>query len=208
MKVVIRLGDKNFKVPDPADSASFKNGNGCKLLYIVRRDLQLSDSEDSESENAARPSSKKTSKKEREECREKEKTKEDHENEDSAEWAKARKKVEEFLDFPALISAMNFRNKTESSMFSQNSSTSSRQQMACREAAPIPNTRHNAVFLRDNPKAAQVILASPYHNGEDLRTQDKRDGNEDLKGDPPLKKVLNLAEKSSTNMEPETDADR
>lgn len=73
---------------------------------------------------------------------------------------------------------------------------------------PIPNTRHNAVFLRDNPKAAQVILTSPYHNGEYLRTENKSERNEDHKGNLPLKKVLNLAEKLNTNMKLETDADR
>lgn len=73
---------------------------------------------------------------------------------------------------------------------------------------PIPNTRHNAVFLRDNPKAAQVILKSPYHNGEYIRTENKGDSNEDHKGNLPLKKVSNLAQKPNTKMELETDADR
>ncbi|XP_077325191.1 uncharacterized protein LOC143960443 [Lithobates pipiens] len=202
------LGDKNFKVPDPADSASFKNDSCCKLLNIVRQDLQLSDNEDSKPENTENPSSKKTSKKESKNDQGKAKIKEDS-NDDNAEWYKARKRVEEFLDFPAVISAMNFRNKTESPMFSQISPTSSNQQMACKEAnVPIPNTRHNAVFLRDNPKAAQVILTSPHYNGEYLRTENKSERNEDHKGKLPLKKVLNLAEKLNTNMELETDADR
>lgn len=153
-------------------------------------------------------SSKKTSKKESENYQEKAKIKEDS-YDDNAEWYKAIKRVEDFLDFPAVISAMNFRNKTESPMFSQISPTSSNQQMACKEAnVPIPNTRHNAVFLRDNPKAAQVILTSPYHNGEYLRTENKSERNEDHKGNLPLKKVLNLAEKLNTNMKLETDADR
>ncbi|XP_040190487.1 uncharacterized protein LOC120922018 isoform X2 [Rana temporaria] len=202
------LGDTNFKVPDPADSASFKNDRCCKLLNIVRQDLQLSDIEDSKPENTENPSSKKTSKKKSENYQQKAKIKEDS-NYDDAEWYKAIKRVEEFLDFPAVISAMNFRNKTESQMFSQISPTSNNRQMACKEAnVPIPNTRHNAVFLRDNPKAAQVILTSPYHNGEYLRTENKGDSNEDHKGNLPLKKVPNLAQKPNSKMELEIDADR
>ncbi|XP_072256225.1 uncharacterized protein [Pyxicephalus adspersus] len=201
-----RLGDKNFKVLDPADSASSNNDDCFKLFNLVRRDLQLSDSDDCKSENTAKFSSKKTRNIEKEDNQKRMMTEEVPNNEDE-EWARARQRVEEFLDFPAVISAMNLRNKAES-MFSQMSCTSTSQKTTWKEAVSIPNTRHNAIFLRDNPKAAQVILMSQYDNSANGRPEIKTEHKQDLKGDGQLEKDFNLAEKPNTDMEPEIESDR
>ncbi|XP_072256226.1 uncharacterized protein [Pyxicephalus adspersus] len=200
------LGDKNFKVLDPADSASSNNDDCFKLFNLVRRDLQLSDSDDCKSENTAKFSSKKTRNIEKEDNQKRMMTEEVPNNEDE-EWARARQRVEEFLDFPAVISAMNLRNKAES-MFSQMSCTSTSQKTTWKEAVSIPNTRHNAIFLRDNPKAAQVILMSQYDNSANGRPEIKTEHKQDLKGDGQLEKDFNLAEKPNTDMEPEIESDR
>lgn len=80
--------------------------------------------------------------------------------------------------------------------------------LSCVFQALIPNTKHNAVFLRDNPKAAKVILISPFRNEEYFRAEIKSNANKNLIGDQSLKKFLYLAEKHNTNLEVQTDADR
>ncbi|XP_068129058.1 uncharacterized protein [Hyperolius riggenbachi] len=156
-----RLDGNKINVSDPASS---KKDEGFKLLSIVRQDLQMSDVEDSELETPKNTSSEKPRKDRRKSPRqklEKGKARDNSDKENDEDWAKARQKVEQFLDFPALMSALAFRTQTESHGSSPISPTASNGPVASSEAvALLPNTRHNAIFLRDNQEAARVILMS------------------------------------------------
>ncbi|XP_066446940.1 uncharacterized protein [Eleutherodactylus coqui] len=71
--------------------------------------------------------------------------------------------VEEFLDFPGLMAAMAYRNQVKGDTFSQSSSRNSGGLVSHSQPDTIPNTRHNAIFLRDHQKIAEAILLKPHY---------------------------------------------
>ncbi|KAG9467010.1 hypothetical protein GDO78_015774 [Eleutherodactylus coqui] len=71
--------------------------------------------------------------------------------------------VEEFLDFPGLMAAMAYRNQVKGDKFSQSSSRNGGGLVSHSQPDTIPNTRHNAIFLRDHQKIAEAILLKPHY---------------------------------------------
>ncbi|KAM4678022.1 uncharacterized protein O3C94_010030 [Discoglossus pictus] len=133
-----------------------------KILDQVKLDLQMRarfDRSDSEDEEYSRSSPKKTfntlsngrGKNQSSEKHKKIKLPESPENEEE-EWQRAQEQVEQFLDFPAFISGMEFRNLRESCNINP---MVANDHMVQSDMAPIPNTRHNALFLRELDKPLQ-----------------------------------------------------
>ncbi|XP_063786685.1 uncharacterized protein LOC134935781 [Pseudophryne corroboree] len=164
------LGGRKINASDPA---SEKEDNCSKLLKQVKVDLHLSDSEDDSGRESSPGSSVKKRMKSRGKKEEKRKEVQPRtrpERGEDAEWVKAKGKVEQFLDFPG---AMAFRNHIEGNRPSQIPPGGSNGQELCYIPAAVPNTRHNAVFLRGNETAVQELqLKLRYQEGKGLRTVD------------------------------------
>ncbi|XP_075066599.1 uncharacterized protein LOC142153169 isoform X2 [Mixophyes fleayi] len=159
------LGDKKISVSDQEHIAFGKQEDCSKFLKQVKVDLQLSDSEDNNGPESSNGSSASVKKRNKNRRRKEETTKEkmippqiDPDAEEDTEWVKAKGKVEEFLDFPGAIA---FRSQKEATRSSQITTAVSNGQLPECDSAPIPNTRHNAIFLRDNEKAKRGLQLNP-----------------------------------------------
>ncbi|XP_075715912.1 uncharacterized protein LOC142750820 [Rhinoderma darwinii] len=154
------LGEKKINVSD-SDLASRERDICSKLIKQVKLDVRLSDGEDHggiESYATARSSEKerRKSRGRREENGNKPQVQKDVD--EDRDWAGAKGKVEEFLDFPGVMSAMAIRNQSKVNGSSQSSPRNGGGLLSQGQANTIPNTRHNAIFLRDHEEAAEVIL--------------------------------------------------
>ncbi|XP_041441736.1 uncharacterized protein LOC108710713 [Xenopus laevis] len=146
---------------DDEDSASGREDNVSLLLDQVRRDLQQmkGQSEEEEEENwpitsPRRETATKSGRKNAPERKKKSGRTQNPDNREEEGWERAKGTVEEFLDFPGIISALSHRKRTEPNAIWTKASIQS-DQTEKREPASIPNTRHNALFLRD-------YQATPY----------------------------------------------
>ncbi|XP_040291716.1 uncharacterized protein LOC121003851 [Bufo bufo] len=148
-----------------------------KLIEQVKLDMRLNDREDkSGPENSTTSCSSAKEKRKSREKREENanKIQGQKDDNDDAEWAKAKGKVEEFLDFPGVFAAIAFRDETKAKQPSQ---SSARNDGPVSQYQPntIPNTRHNAIFLRDYEKAAEAILWNPsYQKGDQPQVMDSQ----------------------------------
>ncbi|XP_066446936.1 uncharacterized protein [Eleutherodactylus coqui] len=150
------LGDEKINASDPTWDSDICS----KLIEQVKLDVRLRDSEGkSEPENSTTSRERRMSKGQREEHTNKTQAWKD----EGVEWAKAKGKVEEFLDFPGLMAAMAYRNQVKGDTFSQSSSRNSGGLVSHSQPDTIPNTRHNAIFLRDHQKIAEAILLKPHY---------------------------------------------
>ncbi|XP_075131996.1 uncharacterized protein LOC142204580 [Leptodactylus fuscus] len=152
------LGDKKINASDPARESDVCS----KLIEQVKRDVHLSDGEE-KSRQKSSTSSRSSTKEKRKERREEDTNIMQVQKDKDVEWAKAKVKVEEFLDFPGVMAAMAYRNQGKAKGSSKNASNSGGELASRCQADPIPNTKHNAIFLRDHEKAAEAILLNPQY---------------------------------------------
>ncbi|XP_072006647.1 uncharacterized protein [Engystomops pustulosus] len=132
-----------------------------KLLEQVKQDVRLSDGEDRSGAEASTTSSYSTKDKRKSKGRREEKTREKKDEGEGGEWTKAKAKVEEFLDFPGVMAAVAYRNEAKSKKSSRSSTRKEGGEVSRGQPVPLPNTRHNALFLRDHVKAAEALLLNP-----------------------------------------------
>ncbi|XP_069486063.1 uncharacterized protein [Ambystoma mexicanum] len=121
-----------------------------RLLDEVRADLRLVESEDiSEEEDEDKTIS-----------RPQRKTNTSTQLSEELEWKKAKEKIKEFLDFPALSSGLAFRTLQELQSYSSKHHPDStwKNPSPC-QPNPIPNTRPNAVFIRESQKTLNHMAA-------------------------------------------------
>ncbi|XP_069807969.1 splicing regulatory glutamine/lysine-rich protein 1-like isoform X2 [Dendropsophus ebraccatus] len=149
------LGDKKINVSDQARESDICS----KLIEQVKRDVNISDGEEESTDSRSLAKDRGKSKGRREENMSKMQSRKD--GDEQKEWAKAKEKVEEFLDFPGVMAAMAYRNQEKSKGSSRNSSRNGGGLASRGEPEPIPNTRHNAIFLRDHEKAAEAVRRNP-----------------------------------------------
>ncbi|XP_056409722.1 uncharacterized protein LOC130332584 isoform X3 [Hyla sarda] len=151
------LRDKKINASDQAEESDICS----KLIEQVKLDMRLSDGEDKSRPKSSTISC--SSAKERGKSkgrREGNKNKTRNDDDEDGEWAKAKGKVEEFLDFPGVMAAMAYRSQVKSNGSSQ---ISSRNGGGLSSPDPIPNTRHNAIFLRDHENATEAVLRNPQY---------------------------------------------
>ncbi|KAE8613099.1 hypothetical protein XENTR_v10007565 [Xenopus tropicalis] len=128
------------------DPASGTEDNTSLLLDQVKQDvLQIKGHSGEENQPITSPMRKNVSEKKKKSGRT-----QTPDNGEREGWERAKGMVEEFLDFPAMISSLSYRKRTEPNArpFWTNSVMGDDQTEQC-EPPPLPNTRHNALFLRD-----------------------------------------------------------
>ncbi|XP_073505509.1 uncharacterized protein [Phyllobates terribilis] len=173
-----------------------------KLIEQVKQDVHLSDEKDKNGpENS--PTSRSSAKEKRngKGRREENVNRPQNDDHEDVEWAKAKEKIEEFLDFPGFMAAMECRNQSKAHGSSQSSSKNGGGRVTRGEPDSIPNTRHNANFSRDHEKAAKVVPVN-------CRCQkNKRPQTVDSPGSTtkPRNQGAKMVEKPSSLVAPESD---
>ncbi|KAM4035411.1 uncharacterized protein ACNLHF_014516 isoform 2-T3 [Anomaloglossus baeobatrachus] len=147
------LGDKKINASDPAREVDICS----KLIDQVKLDVHLIDGGDRDG-----PETSPTSGSSAKERRSSKGSQEDNVDED-VEWAKAKGKVEKFLDFPGVIAALEYRKQSKAPGSAQSPSNNGRGPVSPGHTDSMLNTRHNAVFLRDNEKAAEAALMTAHY---------------------------------------------
>ncbi|XP_077123028.1 uncharacterized protein LOC143777020 [Ranitomeya variabilis] len=129
-----------------------------KLLEQVKKDVHLSDGKERNGpENSTTSCSSAKERRNSKGRREENVNRTQKSDQEDVEWAKAKEKVEVFLDFPGSVAAMEHRNQSKAHGSSENSSKNGGGRG---QPDSIPNTRHNANFLRNHEKATEAILLS------------------------------------------------
>ncbi|XP_073423466.1 uncharacterized protein [Dendrobates tinctorius] len=146
------LREKKINASDPAREVDICS----KLMEQVQQDVHLIDGKErNRPENSTTSRSSTKTRKNSRGRREENVNRTQKDDQEDVEWTKAKEKVEVFLDFPGFVAAMEYRNQSKAHGSSERSSKN-----GGRRGQPdsIPNTRHNANFLRDHEKAAEAIL--------------------------------------------------
>ncbi|XP_069618360.1 pre-mRNA-splicing factor 38B-like [Ranitomeya imitator] len=139
------------RIPQEVDICS-------KLLEQVKQDVHLSDGKERNGpENSTTSRSSAKERRNNKGRREENVNRTQKGDQEDVEWAKAKEKVEVFLDFPGSVAAMEHRNQSKAHGSSESSSKNGGGRG---QPDSIPNTRLNANFLRDHEKATEAVLLS------------------------------------------------
>ncbi|XP_053572238.1 uncharacterized protein LOC128662479 [Bombina bombina] len=147
-----------------------KKNDASKILDEVKLDLRLSecfesaeseDEEFSHERTKAKTSATRRGRKQLPENQREPRLPYMQEDADKEEWRRAQRTIEEFLDLPATVSGFAFRKPQES--ITCKSTPAAQNDHLPQNPAAIPNTRHNAIFLRGLSKVSQHCQPRQQH---------------------------------------------